>query len=288
MRLVALFSAVFAALVSGSVSGQSGSVLPAPLQVEGVVRDLRGDHQPNTLGIPRVMINLGATEGRPWSDQEDSGRMTLLGTTGVMTAYLEEVVKVCETLCGDDAEECHYEGRLVPAGNLDSIGIPVAALPGERSLLDFASLEDRPPRSDVGPGELSDAFAAPIWPEDNPADTRHRFRRSGNDFTVEYAWGSVGGQTVPAGECRFYDRGPVTRMACAGVEALIAEGLPILVSFPDYNSAGADLIAAFTHDNQTYYVVRLALKVQTVYGLLFRDAAGWHARFHPRDYALLC
>ena len=44
--------------------------------------------------------------------------MTLIGTEGVMPASLEDVVKVCETLCGDELEECHYEGLLVPAGTL--------------------------------------------------------------------------------------------------------------------------------------------------------------------------
>lgn len=268
-------------------NAQPASLLPAPYQVESVRQAVDGDDSRQPLGGPRVTIDLGSATGRPWPARSQPTRMTLLGTEGAMTASLEDVIKVCETLCGDENEECHYEGILVPNGPLATIGAPVAALAGEYLLSDVASIRETA-ASDGDLPPFSSAFVPAIWPADNPADLRHRFVRDGDVFTLEYAWGSAGEQVVPLRACQFFDRGPVTRMACGGVEALLADGEPILVSFPDYNAAGADLVSAFVHDTRQYYVVRLALKVQTVYGLLFHDRGGWRARFHPRDYSLLC
>ena len=271
-----------------SSAAQTASSLPAPYQVEAVVQRADGDDSGRGLGRPRVMIDLGTAEGEPWPDRSRPRMLTIIGNEGAIAASLEDVVKVCETLCGDEAEECHYEGVLVPAGSLATIGTPVAALSGEHTLSDFAAIDDSASGA-ADPVALSEAFETAIWPDDNPGDLRHRFLRNGDAFTLEYAWGTSGEQVVPIGSCRFHDRGAVTRMECGAVEALLADGVPILVSFPDYNTAGVDVVTRFVHGGQTHLVVRLALKVQTVYGLLFRSAGGgWQALFHPRNYSLLC
>ena len=47
-------------------------------------------------------------------------------------------------------------------------------------------------------------------------------------------------------------------------------------------------MASFTHDGRRYFLVWLAAKAQSVYGLLVEENGQWQARFHPRDYSLLC
>lgn len=288
-RVASAVSILILVAAGSIVHAQSDSTLPGPYQVQRVTREVDPRDAPHTLGRPRVMIDLGTAEGTPWPDRHRTTQMTLIGTEGVMPASLEDVVKVCETLCGDELEECHYEGLLVPAGTLAAIGTPVAAVSGTPALSDFVALGDVASERGRDTGALSDEYAHPIWPEENPGDLRHRFLRTGDAVTLEYAWGSSGEQSVPLRSCRFHGRGPVTRLACDAVEALLADGVPLLVSFPDYNRAGADLVASFVDAGQRYYVVRLALKAQTVYGLLYRDGDGnWQARFHPRNYSLLC
>jgi hypothetical protein len=80
----------------------------------------------------------------------------------------------------------------------------------------------------------------------------------------------------------------LTELRCDGVALVLDGARPLLFSYPDYNLAAAEVVAAFESGGTTYYLVRQAIKAQTVFGLLFRDAAGWRALFRPRDYALLC
>ena len=47
-------------------------------------------------------------------------------------------------------------------------------------------------------------------------------------------------------------------------------------------------MARFGAGGLDYYLVRLGIKAQTVFGLLFQQGGAWQARFRPRDYALLC
>ena len=52
--------------------------------------------------------------------------------------------------------------------------------------------------------------------------------------------------------------------------------------------AAAEVVATFTLGKSTLYLVRLGLKAQTVFGLLYGGKDGWRGLFRPRDYALLC
>ncbi len=271
-----------------AAGGQSDAVLSAPYQVEAVSRSRdRFDETPD-LGTPRVVVDLGSAEDKPWPDRDAYSTMTLIGTAGTMTAHLEDIVKTCEALCGDEAEECHYVAQLLPAGDPETLGDPVAAFAGLHTLADFAPTPGSVPQPQLDRDSLSSQLLPPAWPTSQQGVPRYRFRRHDGALIMDSQYGVSDIQEVSLGECGFYDRGALVRMVCDGAEALIADGLPVLVSFPDYNIASADVLASLAHGEQTYYVVRLAIKAQTIYGLLYEDGGRWHARFRPRDYALLC
>ena len=277
-------------LLSGThgTAGQADTALSAPYQVEAV-SSLRDRFDESTsLGAQRVVVDLGTAEATPWPDRNVYSTMTLIGTTGTMPASLDEIAKSCETLCGDDAEECHYVARLVPAGDLAALGDPLAAIADAHDFSDFAVTLEGSPRPATDLGALPSEFTSPIWPPEEQGGARFRFRYHDGSLVLDSAYGASDVQEIALGVCAFFDRGPLVRMVCDGVEALMADSRPILVSFPDYNTASADLFASFVHGGRTYHVVRLGIKAQTIYGLLYQDDGQWHARLRPRNYSLLC
>ncbi len=104
MRSLA-FLIIAVGVTTGPGAGEPG--LPAPFQVEAirVVSE-----------TPRVVVDLGKAEGRERPARESIGQVTLLGTQGFMSAGLEQIVKICNYLCGDEIEECHYGRILRPVG----------------------------------------------------------------------------------------------------------------------------------------------------------------------------
>ena len=288
IRLVAV--CVCVAVLGGERlwAGQADTVLPAPYQVEAISRVWDRFDESTDLGRPRVVIDLGSAEGTPWPDRNAYNMMTLIGTAGAMSASLDEIVKTCKTLCGDEAEECHYVARLVPAGDLGTLGDPVAAFAGLHALSDYTPTPENVPRLPPGESTLSSQLVEPAWPTSESGVPRYRFRRHDGSLILDSQYGTSDIQEVSLGDCESYVLGPLVRMVCDGAEALIADGLPVLVSFPDYNLAGADLLASFDLGGRTYHVIRLGIKAQTIYGVIYQDGGSWHARLRPRDYALLC
>ena len=63
---------------------------------------------------------------------------------------------------------------------------------------------------------------------------------------------------------------------------------PLLFSYPDFNPAAAQVVATVGLGKTTLYLVRLGLKAQTAFGLLYETEDGWRGLIRPRDYALLC
>ncbi len=140
----------------------------------------------------------------------------------------------------------------------------------------------------MAPHPLTDEFTSPIWPETKPEQVRQRIRIEEGNGVYEYAWGDSAPHEYPIRDCWWVPSGPVTRLVCQGLEALTFDGAPLLVSLDDYNESAADLVASFRYGESEWFVLKLALKAQTVHGLIYRDAEGWHALILPRDYSLLC
>ena len=77
-------------------------------------------------------------------------------------------------------------------------------------------------------------------------------------------------------------------MQCDGIALIVGDAAPLLFSYPDYNLASAQVVATLGFGKSRLYLVRLGLKAQTAFGLLYRDKDGWRGLFRPRNYALLC
>ena len=137
-------------VLASSLDAQPEAPLPAPRQVE-TLSSRTDPHRAGALvGVTGVEVDLGAATTRAWPLDDVTGPMTLLGTTGSVVAGTEDVIKVCEQLCGDSGEECHYVARLA-AGDLDRVGVPLAALPGVHTLSDYQGRS-----GDTGPGGHDD------------------------------------------------------------------------------------------------------------------------------------
>ena len=80
----------------------------------------------------------------------------------------------------------------------------------------------------------------------------------------------------------------MTQIACPSIALIAADGVPLLVSIPDYNQAIAVPIASFLHEGELHVLVRLGLKAQTIYGLLVRRDGKWVPLFRPAQRPLLC
>jgi hypothetical protein len=300
--LLSLALALPLALAPRAAPPAGEALLPAPYQVEGVVRyrnDVDAGDDGLGLAPALVAVDLGAVEGTPQPRAEDFRDMTLLGTAGAAAATLQDIVKSCEFLCGDEAEECHYLALLAPQGppsaGLETLGTPLAALPGHHEIAAFAPLAAEPlPQPPAAPA-FSEAFAAPVWspyPEAQPAYRVTRWDPAAGALALELRYGADAPSRFETNDCTARGTGELTAVSCNALAFLAAGGRPLLVSFPDYNLAAAAPVARFEAAgpgaNIRYTLVRLGLKAQTVFGLLAATPAGWRARFRPRDYALLC
>ena len=89
-------------------------------------------------------------------------------------------------------------------------------------------------------------------------------------------------------DCTLGQTGGLTAVSCNSLALIVARDASLLLSYPDYNLAAAEVTARFTLGPAILYLVRLGLKAQTVFGLLYEEQGGWRGLFRPRDYALLC
>ncbi|MDH3283686.1 MAG: hypothetical protein OEQ13_03025 [Acidobacteriota bacterium] len=281
-------------LLLGAVLGtdppsRAGEPLPAPLQidaVEQVLSDRTG------LEVPLVVVDLGAAKDRKVPARADVARMTVLGTTGASVASLHDVRKVCDFLCGDELEECHYVARVSLARPLDEVGTPVAAFVGDREISAFQPAESDATETPINPGaDFAEVFVRPVWPDDPASAAAYRLdepEAADRELRIEYRWPGGEVYSMEDRECSLRRRGRLGELSCSAFAMVLLGERPLLVSFPDYNDPAAEVVASFESGGMRYHVVRLGLKAQTVFGLLYERDGGWHALIRPRDYALLC
>ncbi len=270
--------------------------LPAPYQVEGLVRLMSDRYVPHEgLGLsePLVSIDLGNAEKAPHPGRRNFLTMTIIGSKGVALGQLVDIRKICDFLCGEDAEECHYVGLFQLDQPARTIGAPLAAIPGSAALLEFQSLMGEAPKPPAPfPADLiGKDFTPPVWSpygKDGPelritgwdSETRglnlEERLRGGDTFPIEVAG------------CRLRRVDGLSELQCGGVALILSDEAPLLLSYPDYNIAAAELVATMKWNGSKLYLVRLGIKAQTIFGLLYQAKSGWKGLFRPRDYALLC
>lgn len=264
----------------------------APYQIEGVV-SFRDDHYRMGTGLglqpPRVLIDLGNARDGRFPDTSGLREVTIVGTDGTAHGMLEDIYKDCQFLCGDEAEECHFVGVVVLQGHLELVGTPLVALAGKREISGF-----RPwVRTSGMPAKLSrlSVFSPAIWspyPDFAPGYRIESWDAPTRSLTLAQRNPSGEVRQLQGEDCEGAHDGELSSLSCSGFALLIAEGRPLLFSYPDYNLPAAEPVASFTQAGETYHLVRYGAKAQTVFGLVTRGPEGWHAFFRPKDYALLC
>ena len=279
---------LFAPLLS-----QVTATLPQTLQVNGISRDLTdawSDPPASDLGMVRARVDLGRSADRPRPEREKLDRLTLLGTRGAAPGAVYDLRRVCDFLCGDEEEECHYEMTVAAQGEPEAMGTPLLALVGSYEVTDYRALSAVV--SATPPDLLTRGFEPTVWPAPGTSGSRSEYRlRSAGEgrLQLEYRWSPESETyTLTGDRCETRSVGGLTRVDCASFVALAEGPRPLLVSFADYGAPAAEPLAEMRIDGNRALLVRLGLKAQTIYGLLVETEQGWVAQFDPRDYALLC
>ncbi len=280
--IVCLFATLFC------MATQAG---PVAYKVERVVyprSDSYGDDL-NGLGQPLAQVGISATvlqeKSVPLPSREEFSPLILIGTEGVTSqASLYEFEKRCEFLCGDEAEECHHTALINYNGQ--AIGTPLLALVGlAGEISGFQKIEP----GDTDPtAEFSIPETTLVWPPDNFLAL---------DFgggKVNFSAGKTGkgaySYDAGAPDCKLisYTNTGFSRLSCNGLEFLLHEQQPLLMSYADYNISSVQVLNTFQVNGQAYYTVLLALKAYTAYGILTLDETGWRFIVKPADWAQLC
>jgi hypothetical protein len=260
--------------------------LEAPYQVEAGMVPLtepwaKRTHDASGL----VVVDLDPMTAPTQADVERWSTATVLSLYGNSRAGLVEIRKSCQFLCGvDQAESCHYQAVLQPEQYLEGRDV-LAALPGDVEISELEMLTLRP------------AAALPAWSKDFrtqawPADETGRFRIDGwnpNTKRLQFTAQAMGEeQSFDEPGCRASAAAGLTAIQCPSLALIAADGVPLLMSVPDYNEATATPLARFTANGETHVLVRLGLKAQTIYGLLVKRGDMWVPLFRKAERALMC
>ncbi len=272
-------------------AASADGLLPAPYQIDGAVQ-FRSDHHRTGNGLQLnahlVAVDLGAAGKRKGPDSKKFAKMTILGSKGVARGTLNDLEKRCAFLCGDEGEECHFVALYELDGPLAEIGTPLVALRGH---LDLAAYKPATPTAVTDDLALGAALSPPAWSPYAKEKPTHRvsgWDAAAKKLTLESRYGQGEVFAAPDSRCAVAGYGPLTGVTCNMFAVLLAGGRPVLVSYPDYNIRGAEVIASFENGGAAYYVVRLAIKAETVFGLLVQAGGQWRGLFRRRGYALLC
>ena len=260
--------------------------LEAPYQVEAVTTELSQPGMQRGPDMPRfAVVDLDPMQAPTQADVERWSTATVLTMYGTTRAHLVEFRRSCGLLCGVGQEEtCHWQAVLQMEYPYDAAEV-VAALPGEPTLGDPEMPILRPANSVPA---WSKEFHTVAWPTDDSG----RIRIDGWNTSTKRLQFSVQAmgeeQSIDEPRCRAREGAGLTQIQCHGIAVVAADGVPLLVSVPDYNDAIAEPVAAFHYENELYVLVRLGLQAQTVYGFLVKRGDQWVPLFRKAERALMC
>ena len=293
--VLALCALVPAAATPAPALAHEG-LLPAPYQIDGLVRFKSDRYRlDDGLGLnpPLVAVDLGDARKAPYPDSKRLQTMTFVGSAGIGFGKLTDIQKHCDYLCGDAGEECHYVGLYALDDPVERIGTPLIAIPGAPALAGFrapppavAGAEAVLPQAPIG-RDFADLAWAP-YGKDGPALRIAAWDGENRRLELEARWRSGGRVQATGRNCVLRRIDEVTEVQCDGVALIVGAAAPLLLSYPDYNLASAQVVATLGLGKATLYLVRLGLKAQTAVGLLYRAGDGWRGLFRSRDYAVLC
>ncbi|MDH3297464.1 MAG: hypothetical protein OEM23_02410 [Gemmatimonadota bacterium] len=282
-------------VLPAAAAGQT-PVLVAPYQIESVETrfDIYDGEMPMIgVAFKRAPDSSDPEAGMASSELAPPEWVTIIGEAGWLHASLSSVEKRCEFPCSlDGGDECHWTGLYVPAGVLADVGTPVAAIPGRLELTEFTRLdEDTGETESLARLEAGGEYAPMLWertPDWTPAYRVDSWDEATGLLNLTIVQPGGEPQSIPARECRTTPREWLLTVDCGGLSLLASAGRPLLLSWPDYNSAKVDVIARFDYAGSRHYVVRFGSKAQDLVGFVSGEPAGWRARFRQRDWAQLC
>ena len=260
--------------------------LQAPYQPEAASIDLTQRRHDWTAIIPRLLtVDLDPVPAPTPADVDRWSTATVVTQYGVVRASLVEIRKTCQFLCGVDQDEtCHTQAVLQLEDGSDGSDV-LAVFPREVEIANLQMLA--PMLLHVAPA-WSPEFRAQAW----PADETGRIRIEGwNPSTkrLQFSAQAMGEeQSFDEPACRASTAAGLTAIQCQSLALLAADGVPLLVSAPDYADAVAMPVASFEHDGALHVVVRLGVQAQTIYGLLVKRGDTWVPLFRKAERALLC
>jgi hypothetical protein len=277
-----------AALAVLLAAGAAAGDLEAPYQIDGMAVDLR-DRGADPAADPTFvfLVDLDPLQAPTQGDADRWTEATVLTEAGPVRAGLMDIRKSCQFLCGTGEEEtCHYQAALVLDYRQDTGGNVLAAFPGSVEVTDFQLLEPVPLTSAPS---WSREFRPQLWPADEATELRID-RWDPSTERLRFSVRTAGGEEHSLDDqgCRAGTAAGLTHVACQGVALIAADGVPLLLSWPDYNIASAAPVASFEHDGALHVLVRLGLKAQTVYGLLVKRGDKWVPLFRKAERPQLC
>jgi hypothetical protein len=287
-------SAAVLALALLCAGNAAADPLEPPYQLDGASVDLRDRGADPAADIQFVFLfDLDPMQAPTQADADRWFEATVLTEAGPVRAGLLEIRKSCAFLCGvepsmpvEEAETCHYQAALVLHPETDTAGANlIAAFPGKVEIADFQMPAPAPLRAAPA---WSRAFHAPAWPPDETGGIRID-GWDPNTRRLQYTLQAMGEeQSFHEPGCEASTAAGLTQIQCQSLALIAADGVPLLLSVPDYNQAIATPVASFMHDGTLHVVVRLGLKAQTVYGLLVKRGDTWVPLFRKAERSLLC
>lgn len=259
--------------------------LEAPYQVEAVTTELSQPGMQRGPDMPRfAVVDLDPIEAPTQADMERWSTATVLTMYGTTRAHLVEFRRSCGLLCGVGQDEtCHWQAVLQMEYPYE--GGDVVALPGEPPIGDLETQIMRPTNSVPA---WSKEFHEVAWPTEESGGIRID-GWSASTKRLQFSVQAMGEeQSIDEPGCRAREGAGLTQIQCHGIAVLAADGVPLLVSVPDYNDAIAQPLASFMHEGETYVLVRLGLKAQTVYGFLVKRGDQWVPLFRKAERELMC
>jgi hypothetical protein len=285
-RLVRLLSAFVGTMAVGSalVDAQERRA-EAPFQVEAaLVPALRSASAEGPTALLLIDLN-SAEDGTEPAIREPGGEMTIIYENGLARGHIQEIRKSCVYLCGfDGGATCHYQALVAPDAKAGALGAALAAFVGEPQITAFEPLRPQA----AGEVEWLSGFAAPVWPQDYSAGiridewdaaarrVRLSVRAADEDITVEDR------------ECEAIGAAGLVALTCPSIAILAEAGVPLLVSWPEYESAAAAPVARFRLNGREAVLVRFGMSAETIHGVLLRDGARWVPLFRSADYPTMC
>ena len=278
----ALWIAVIVALSVPCARAQQPLPL-APFQVESSVL-LPTTHLPGEPRL-RIAVDLGAAELRP-AITEQGAAMIVLYEFAALPAELAELRKSCSFICGYAEEEtCHWQALLAPEPDARFTGEPLAALPGGHRVEGYQPLSPQP----AGPIAWSGAFARPIWPPQDPSEFQiQEFDAASGRLRASLRLYSGEVKAIADEDCRATETAGLVALACPNLSVLAERGVPLLVSWTDYDEGVALPLARMRIDGRQALLVRFSTKGEVLHGLLVREGGRWVPLFRPADYPTLC